>query len=372
MFDNHINNQIFGITGLSDDEPDLIPLLSSEDEDQMNSEKIPEILSILPLRNTVLFPGVVIPITVGRDKSIKLIKDAYKSDKIIGVVAQKDSSVEDPQVEDLNPIGTVATIIKMLRMPDGNTTVIIQGKRRFKIDEVNSTEPYLKASIVPVIDIKHSINEKEFVALIDSLRDLSLQIITQSPNIPSEASFAIKNIESPSFLINFISSNMNADVAKKQQLLEMVDLKARATMVLEYLTRELQMLELKNQIQSKVKIDIDKQQREYFLNQQLKTIQEELGGNTQDQEINNLRERGAAKKWSKEVTAVFDKEIERLQRINPAAAEYSVTLNYLELLLELPWDEYTKDNFDLKRAQKILDADHHGLDKVKNRILEYL
>jgi ATP-dependent Lon protease len=372
MFDNTDKHQIFGITGLSDDEPDLIPLLSSEDEEQMNSENIPELLSILPLRNTVLFPGVVIPITVGRDKSIKLIKEAYKSDKIIGVVAQKDSSVEDPLVEDLHPVGTVAQIIKMLRMPDGNTTVIIQGKRRFKVDTIKATDPYIKATIIPLSDNKKSINEKEFVALIDSLRDLSLQIITQSPNIPSEASFAIKNIESPSFLINFISSNMNADVAKKQRLLEMIDMKERATVVLEYLTKELQMLELKNQIQSKVKVDIDKQQREYFLNQQLKTIQEELGGSSQDQEIEDLKEKAAAKKWSKEVAAVFDKEIERLNRINPAAAEYSVTLNYLELLLELPWDEYTSDNFDLKRAQKILNNDHYGLDKVKNRILEYL
>lgn len=372
MFDNSYTNRIFGISGLNDDEPDLIPLLSTEDEENMNAEKIPDILSILPLRNTVLFPGVVIPITVGRDKSIRLIKDAYKADKIIGVVSQKDSSVEDPKIEDLHRIGTVAHIIKMLRMPDGNTTVIIQGKKRFAIDEVKEQEPYIKASIIPVTDKKQSLNEKEFTALVDSLRDLSLQIITQSPNIPTEASFAIKNIESPSFLINFISSNMNADVARKQQLLEMTDLKERATMVLQYLTQELQMLELKNQIQSKVKIDIDKQQREYFLNQQLKTIQEELGGNTQDQELNDLREKGEKKKWSAAVRAVFEKELERLNRINPAAAEYSVTLNYLELLLELPWNDLTKDNFDLKRAQKVLDADHYGLDKVKNRILEYL
>ncbi|MFZ9944002.1 MAG: endopeptidase La, partial [Bacteroidia bacterium] len=249
---------------------------------------------------------------------------------------------------------------------------IIQVKRRFMVDEVVSHEPYLRAKITPLIDKKHAPKEKEFVALIDSLRDLSLQIITQSPNIPTEATFAIKNIESPSFLINFISSNMNADVATKQLLLEMVDMKERATRVLEYLTKELQMLELKNQIQSKVKVDIDKQQREYFLNQQLKTIQEELGGSVHDQEINDLKERAASKKWSKVVAEVFNKEIERLQRINPAAAEYSVTLNYLELLLELPWDENTSDNFDLKRAEKVLDADHYGLEKVKNRILEYL
>lgn len=372
MFDNHDKPPIIGISGLSDDEPDLIPLLSSEDEETMNSEKIPDVLSILPLRNTVLFPGVVIPITVGRDKSIRLIKEAYKADKIIGVVAQKDSSVEDPGLDDLHRIGTVAHIIRMLRMPDGNTTVIIQGKRRFLISEVQATDPYLRANITPLGDNKNSMIEKEFVALIDSLRDLSLQIITQSPNIPSEASFAIKNIESPSFLINFISSNMNADVEKKQELLELVDMKERATKVLEYLTKELQMLELKNQIQSKVKVDIDKQQREYFLNQQLKTIQEELGGSAQDQEVNELRDKGAQKKWSKEVAEVFDKELDRLQRINPAAAEYSVTLNYLELLLDLPWGEFTNDNFDLKRAQRVLNADHYGLDKVKNRILEYL
>lgn len=372
MFDPNDKNPMFQIGGISDDEPDLIPLLSSEDEETMNSESVPDVLAILPLRNTVLFPGVVIPITVGRDRSIHLIKDAYKADKIIGVVAQKDSTVEDPHIDDLHPIGTVAHIIKMLRMPDGNTTVIIQGKRRFKVDEVVEHEPYLRARITPLSDKKHSAKEKEFVALIDSLRDLSLQIITQSPNIPTEATFAIKNIESPSFLINFISSNMNADVATKQQLLEMVDMKERATRVLEYLTKELQMLELKNQIQSKVKVDIDKQQREYFLNQQLKTIQEELGGSAHDQEINDLRERAIHKKWSKEVAEVFNKEIERLLRINPAAAEYSVTLNYLELLLELPWEETTSDNFDLKKAQKVLDADHYGLEKVKNRILEYL
>ncbi|MFN5324997.1 MAG: endopeptidase La [Bacteroidota bacterium] len=372
MFDHQDKKPLFQIGGISDDEPDLIPLLSSEDEENMNSESVPETLAILPLRNTVLFPGVVIPITVGRDRSIHLIKDAYKADKIIGVVAQRDSSVEDPHAEDLHPIGTVAHIIKMLRMPDGNTTVIIQGKRRFQVDDIIETEPYLRARITPLSDKKHSTKEKEFVALIDSLRDLSLQIITQSPNIPTEATFAIKNIESPSFLINFISSNMNADVSTKQLLLEMVDMKERATRVLEYLTKELQMLELKNQIQSKVKVDIDKQQREYFLNQQLKTIQEELGGSAHDQEISELKEQALQKKWSKAVAEVFDKEIERLQRINPAAAEYSVTLNYLELLLELPWEETTQDNFDLKRAQKVLDADHYGLEKVKNRILEYL
>lgn len=357
---------------VSDDEPELIPLLTNEDEEYMNAERLPEIVSVLPLRNTVLFPGVVIPITVGRDKSINLIKDAYKGDKIIGVVAQKDVSIEDPQLKDLNSIGTVAQILRMLRMPDGNTTVIIQGKRRFKLKELVETEPYLRATIEPFADKHRPEFDKEFNAIVDSLKDLSLQIIQASPNIPSEASFAIKNIESPSFLINFICSNMNADVDKKQEMLEMADIKERATKVLEYITKELQMLELKNQIQSKVKTDIDKQQREYFLNQQLRTIQEELGGNTPDKELAEMRERAKTKKWKQEVAAVFNKEMDRLGRINPAAAEYSVTMNYLELLLELPWDEYTNDNFDLKRAEKILNRDHYGLEKVKNRILEYL
>lgn len=376
MSDNSEYDQFFknftGLSGISEDEPDLIPLLSSEDEEQMNNEKVPDTLPILPLKNTVLFPGVVIPITVGRDKSIKLIKEAYKSDKTIGVVAQKDPNVEEPNDEDLYSVGTVAHIIRMLRMPDGNTTVIIQGKKRFRLENILTFEPYMTAKVSPLGENKPIVKEREFIALVDSLRDLSLQIIAQSPHIPTEASFAIKNIESPSFLINFISSNMNADVQKKQELLELIDLKKRATNVLEFLTKELQMLELKNQIQTKVKTDIDQQQREYFLNQQLKTIQEELGGSSQDQEISDLKERAEKKKWSKEVSDTFDKELERLARINPAAAEYSVTLNYLELLLELPWNDYTKDNFDLKRAQNILDKDHYGLEKVKNRILEYL
>lgn len=369
-FDN--NELPIGQMAINDDEPELIPLLTNEDEEQMNAEQLPEIVSVLPLRNTVLFPGVVIPITVGRDKSIKLIKDAYATDRIIGVVSQKDVSVEDPKLSDLNNIGTIAQILRMLRMPDGNTTVIIQGKRRFKISDIVQEEPYLRAKINAFSDVSKVEKDQEFNAIVDSLKDISMQIIQQSPNIPTEASFAIRNIESPSFLINFISSNMNADVEKKQMLLEMDDLKERATKVLEHLTRELQMLELKNQIQSKVKTDLDKQQREYFLNQQLKTIQEELGGNTPDKEISEMRERARNKKWSKNVEEVFNKEIDRLNRINPAAAEYSVTMNYLDLLLELPWEEFTDDNYDLKRAEKILNRDHFGLEKVKNRILEYL
>ena len=357
---------------IADDETEFIPLLSVEDEEQMNAQEIPKELSILPLRNTVLFPGVVIPITVGRDKSIHLIKDAYKEDKIIGVVSQKDTAVEDPKFEDLNQVGTVAHILKMLRMPDGNTTVIIQGKKRFKLDKLKQAEPYIRCSVVPFPEVIASKTDKEFPALVSSLKDMALQIIQQSPNIPSDAAFAIRNIESHSFLINFISSNMNLDVSKKQELLEIADQKERATKVLEHLTKELQLLELKNQIQSKVRTDIDKQQREYFLNQQLKTIQEELGGSTPDREVTELRDRAKTKKWKKEVAEVFQKESDRLARMNPAAAEYSVLINYLDLLLELPWNEFTNDNFDLKHAQKVMDKDHYGLEKVKARILEYL
>ncbi len=355
-----------------DNEPELIPILSLEDEEQINSEKFPEQLPILPLRNTVLFPGVVIPITVGRDKSIQLIKDAYRGDKIIGVVAQKDVTIEDPKFNDLNKIGTIAFILRMLRMPDGNTTIIIQGKKRFEMTEEIQSEPYIKARVVTLPDKKPPVNEKEFIALVDSLKDVSIQIIQNSPNIPSEAAFAIRNIESPTFLINFISSNMNADVHTKQGLLEMVDVKERAHKVLELLSRDLQLIELKNQIQSKVKTDIDRQQREFFLNQQLKTIQEELGGSAFDKEINEMKERASRKKWTQTVADVFNKELERLGRINPAAAEYSLTLNYLDLLLDLPWGEYTTDNFDLKHARKVLDKDHFGLEKIKDRILEYL
>jgi ATP-dependent Lon protease len=345
--------------------------MSQQDEDEMNNEETPDTLAILPLRNTVLFPGVVIPITVGRDKSIKLIKEAYKGDKIIGVVSQLDVSIEDPTFEQLNKVGTVAHIIKMLQMPDGNTTVIIQGKQRFRLIEEVQSEPYIKVTISKFNETKYK-TDKEFKALVASIREMSSQIIQLSPNIPSEAAMALKNIESTSFLINFISSNMNADVKDKQKMLEMENLKQRAMMVMELLTLELQMLELKNQIQSKVRTDLDKQQRDYFLNQQLKTIQEELGGNSSDLEYEALESRAKKKKWSVQVKAHFSKELEKLGRMNPAAPDYSVQINYLELLLDLPWNDFTKDNFDLKRAQKVLDKDHFGLDKVKQRIIEYL
>ncbi len=353
------------------EDSEFFPLMSSEDEEEMNNEALPDVLSILPLRNTVLFPGVVIPITVGRDKSIKLIRDANKGKRMIGVVSQQDVGIEDPSFDQLNKVGTIALIIKMLQMPDGNTTVILQGKKRFILkDEVQSV-PYIKATIEPFKETKHS-EDKEFKAMISSIKDMAMNIIQLSPNIPSEAGIAIKNIESTSFLINFISSNMNADMVAKQHLLEEANLRVRANLVLEHLTLDLQMLELKNQIQSKVRVDLDKQQRDYFLNQQLKTIQEELGGNTPDLEIDNLRLRATKKKWPADVKDHFNKEIEKLARTNPAAADYSVQINYLELLLDLPWNEFTKDNFDLKRAQRILDKDHFGLDKVKQRIIEYL
>lgn len=357
---------------LMEDDTEFIPLLSSEDEDQMNSEKVPDDLLILPLRNTVLFPGVVIPITVGRDKSINLIKDAYKGDKTIGVVSQKNDTVEDPAIEDLNKIGTVANIIKMLRMPDGNTTVIIQGKRRFELKEIKQTDPYIKAAVTPFTETRPKKDDQEFIAVVSSLKDLALQIVKHSPNIPSEAGFALRNIESPSFLINFISSNMNAPVAEKQKMLEVLDLKERATLVLANLTKELQMLELKSQIQSKVKVDLDKQQRDYFLHQQMKTIQEELGENNFTQDIQEMKEKAKTKKWSQEVAAAFEKAIGKLERMNPNAAEYSIQTNYLEVLLDLPWGDTTSDNFNLKRADKVLNKDHFGMEKVKERILEHL
>ena len=353
------------------EDSEFFPLMSTEDEEEMNNEQVPEVLSILPLRNTVLFPGVVIPITVGRDKSIKLIRDANKGDRIVGVVSQKDVSADDPAFDQLNRVGTTALIIKMLQMPDGNTTVILQGKKRFILGEELQNEPYLKASVTAFKEATFK-DDKEFKAMVSSIKDMSMSIIQLSPNIPSEAGIAIRNIESTSFLINFISSNMNADMAAKQRILETNNLRDRVHLVLEHLTTDLQMLELKNQIQTRVRTDLDKQQRDYFLNQQLKTIQEELGGNTPDLEIESLRARSVKKKWSNEVNTHFNKEMEKLQRINPAAADYSVQINYLELLLDLPWNEFTKDNFDLKRAQKVLNKDHFGLDKVKQRIIEYL
>lgn len=354
-----------------DENSELIPLMTPEDEEKINKEELPESLPILSLRNTVLFPGVVIPITAGRDKSIKLINDANKGGKVIGVVAQKDEDVEDPKATDIHQTGTVARILKVLKMPDGNTTVIIQGKKRFAIDQVLTEDPYIKATVKEVSQATPAVKNEEFNAIIESIKDLAVQIIKDSPNIPTEATFAIKNIESESFLINFVSSNMNLSVEEKQKLLEINDLKERALETLRYMNIELQKLELKNDIQSKVQSDLNQQQREYFLNQQLKTIQEELGGGNAE-EIEEMKNRAKSKKWEEKVAKHFEKELSKMQRMNPQVAEYSIQRNYLDLFLDLPWNEFSKDKFDLKRAQKILDRDHYGLDDVKKRIIEHL
>jgi len=354
------------------DDAEFIPLMSSEDEEEMNNEDLPEILPILPLRNTVLFPGVVVPITAGRDKSIELINQTNKEGKIIGVVSQKEEGEEDPGIEDINTIGTVAKILKVLKMPDGNTTVIIQGKKRFQVAEVITTEPYLTATVRAVEEARPAKDNEEFLVIVETIKEKSLAIIKDSPNIPSDASFAIKNIESPSFLINFVSSNLNISVAEKQKLLQINDLQERALETLRYMNMELQKLSLRKDIHTKVHNDINKQQREYFLNQQMKTIQEELGGSTSEAEIEDMRVRGKAKKWNEDTAAHFNKELSKMQRLNPQVAEFSIQKNYLDLLLELPWNEFSKDKFDLKRAKKILDRDHYGLDDVKKRIIEYL
>ncbi|EAS19586.1 class III heat shock DNA-binding ATP dependent Lon protease [Flavobacteria bacterium BBFL7] len=356
-----------------DHEAELIPLLSTEDEEEMNNESVPEELPILPLRNMVLFPGVVIPITAGRDRSIKLLQEANAANKVIGVVAQKDESIEEPGANDLHKTGVVARILRILKMPDGNTTVIIQGKKRFQMGEILTEQPYITAKTTDIPEARPLPDNTEFNAIIDSIKELSLEIIKQSPNIPSEASFAIKNIESNSFLVNFVSSNMNLKVSEKQQLLEMNDLKDRALETLRYMNIEQQKLELKNDIQSKVHSDINKQQREYFLHQQMKTIQDELGGGVSShQELDEMRKRAKSKKWDDKVKEHFEKELAKMQRMNPQVAEYSIQRNYLDLFLDLPWNVFSKDNFDLKRAKKILDRDHYGLDEVKKRIIEYL
>jgi len=355
-----------------DENSELIPLMTPEDEEAINNEELPETLPILSLRNTVLFPGVVIPITAGRDKSIKLINDANKGGKVIGVVAQKDESVENPSASEIHETGTVARILRVLKMPDGNVTVIIQGKKRFKVAEVLTEEPYMNATIRDMAEAKPAVKNKEFSAIIESIKELALEIIKESPNIPSEASFAIKNIESNSFLINFVSSNMNLSVAEKQSLLEMDDLKSRALATLKFMNVEFQKLELKNDIQSKVQMDMSQQQREYFLHQQMKTIQEELGGVSHDEEIDEMKVKAKTKKWDKKIGKHFAKELAKMQRMNPQVAEYSIQRNYLELFLDLPWNEFSKDKFDLKRAMKILDRDHFGLEDVKRRIIEYL
>ena len=354
------------------EDSELIPLMTPEDEEIINKESVPEILPILPLRNTVLFPGVVIPITAGRDASIQLIKDANKGDKVIGVVAQRNEDEEEPTLKDIHTTGVVAQILRVLKMPDGNTTVIIQGKKRFEIDAIIQDKPYLKASVKEAFEDKEVADEKEFEAIIESIKEQALEVIKENPMLPSEASFAIKNIKSNSFLVNFISSNMDLSVAQKQVILEKDNLKERALLALKNLNKELQKLQLRNDIQSKTREDLDQQQREYYLHQQLKTIQEELGGASNDEELEEMRKKAKTKKWNKEVGLTFEKELNRLKRMNPQAAEYGVQRSYLELLLELPWGIYSEDKFDLKQATKVLDRDHFGLEKVKERIIEHL
>jgi len=355
-----------------DENAEFIPLLTTEDEEEIERERVPHVLPILPLRNTVLFPGVVVPISAGRDASIRLINEANETTKTIGVVAQTDENTEIPEGKDVYRLGTVARILRVLKMPDGNITIIIQGKKRFQIEGIVEEKPYIKAAITEVSDIKPDTNDKEFEATIDAIRDLAIKIIQENPNIPSEAAFAIRNIESTSFLINFIASNMNATVLEKQAVLEIDELKERATAILKYLNIDLQRLTLRNEVQSKTRFDIDKQQREYFLHQQMRTIQEELGGVSYEQEIEELKKKAKDKKWDDKIKELFEKELSKLQRTNPNSPDYGIQRNYLEVLLELPWNEYSKDNFDLKRAQKILDKEHYGLDEVKRRIIEYL
>ncbi|MAJ98606.1 MAG: endopeptidase La [Flavobacteriales bacterium] len=356
----------------TEQESELIPLMTEEDEERLNSEEMPDILPILPLRNTVLFPGVVIPITVGRDKSIKLIKDANKKDKTIGVLSQKDSLIEDPKIKDLSITGTVAKILRVFRMPDGNTTVIIQGQKRFDIKNFIQESPYFKAVVTSFHELKPKKGDKKFSALVESVKDMALQIIKDSPNIPSEASFAIKNIESNSFLVNFVASNLNIEVKEKQKLLELKNLEQRTQTTLIHLNHEINMIKMKNEIQNKVRVDIDEQQREYFLNQQLKQIQEELGGNSYVEEIEELRNRAKSKIWSTDVKNQFDKDLLKMQRLNHQLPEYSIHRNFLETYLDLPWDYCSKDKFDLKKSTRILNKDHYGLDKIKDRIIEHL
>lgn len=354
------------------DTEDLIQMINPEQESDLKQDDLPDQLSILPIKNTVLFPGVVIPITVGRQKSIRLVKKAYQGNRIIGVIAQKNPLAEEPTVDDLYKSGTVARIIKMLVLPDGNTTIIIQGKNRFVVREFVQEEPYLTAKVELQVEPTLDLKSKEAKALSQSLKDAAFKILKLNPEIPQEAHVALDNIQSMQFLIHFLSSNLNVDVADKQKILETHNITERGTLLLQYMLKEIQMLEIKHEIQKKVHTDIDQQQRDYFLRQQIRVLQDELGYDTPDKEIEQLRKRGEQKKWSKATAAHFTKELDKLLRVNPASAEYPVAMNYVEFMLELPWEEFTVDDFDLQRAKKILDKDHFGLTKVKTRILEYL
>jgi len=354
-----------------EDEMEFMPMIPMNEDNDLNDEQlIPAELPLLPLRNTVLFPGVVIPITVGRDKSIKAVNDAYKADKLVGVVSQKDSQVEEPTVSDLVNIGTVAKILKLIKMPDGGTTVIIQGKKRFKIDEITSEDPYFKAKITVLTDTELK-GDNDFEAMVSSIKELSGQIIQLSPNMPSEATIILKNIENPAFLIHFVSSNLNSNILEKQRLLEIQDIKARAEVLLNLLQTELQYAELKNKVTNKTRAELDKQQKDYFLQQQLKAIKEELGGDNVA-EVKEMQKKAEGKKWPAAAKDMFNKGVEKLERMHPSTPDYSVVYNHLDLMLDLPWEDYTKDQYDFKKAKKILDHDHYGMEKIKQRILEYL
>ncbi len=355
-----------------EDEMEFMPIipLNEDDDGTVDDQPIPAELPILPLRNTVLFPGVVIPITVGRDKSIKAVNDAYKADKLIGVVAQKDSNVEEPVVADLEDIGTVAKIVKLIKMPDGGTTIIIQGRKRFKIEEITIEDPYFKAK-VKILEEESLKDDADFTAMVGSIKDLAGQIMNLSPNLPSEAAIILKNIENPSFLIHFVSSNLNSDIKEKQRLLEISNIKARAELLMNLMQTELQYAELKNKVTNKTRAELDKQQREYFLQQQMKAIKEELGGDNMA-EIKEMQKKAEAKKWPQAAKEMFTKSIEKLERMHPSTPDYSVVYNHVDLLLDLPWEDYSADSYDLKKAKKVLDHDHYGMEKVKDRILEYL
>jgi len=355
-----------------EDEMEFMPIIPLNEDDDGNADDtaIPGELPILALRNTVLFPGVVIPITVGRDKSIKAVNDAYKSDKLIGVVAQKDSNVEEPTISDLEDIGTVAKIAKLIKMPDGGTTIIIQGRKRCKIEEVTTDDPYFKAKITVLTDEVLK-DDADFNAMVSSIKDLAGQIVNLSPNLPSEAAIILKNIENPSFLIHFVSSNLNSDIKEKQRLLEISNIKARAELLMNLMQTELQYAELKNKVTNKTRAELDKQQRDYFLQQQMKAIKDELGGDNAP-EVKEMQKKAEGKKWTAAAKEMFNKGVEKLERMHPSTPDYSVVYNHLDLMLDLPWEEYTADSYDLKKAKKILDNDHYGMQKIKERILEYL
>ena len=356
----------------SDEREVEVVTLFTEDEGDFPAKQVPSTLPILALRNTVLFPGVVLPITVGREKSTRLIKSLAKNKRILGAVSQVNAKIEEPEIKDLFTLGTVARVLKVLEMPDGSTSVILQGLHRFQVNEFLTSEPFFTASVTVLSDDPTNQKDREFKALIGSIKDFALKVISLSPNMPQEASFAIKNIDNNYFLINFICSNIELPATDKQQLLEKNDLKSRSVLLLEFLAREIQLLEIKNDIQNKVRSDMSQQQREYFLHQQMKTIQDELGGNPVEQGIEEFKELASKKKWSKEVAAIFDRELTKLSRMNPMAADFSVQHNYVQFIVDLPWNEYTKDSFNLKKAEKILDEDHFGLEQVKERILEHL